>query len=131
MVSKPAFPLIVLFVLVSLAFFLMKGWFVAHGVDYALVLGGNLLLFIVSFISLQFLQKALVHQNTSGFLRNLYSGLLLKLFACSIAAFIYIYMVGGKVNTKALFICLFLYLVYTFLEMRTVMAASRRIKKNG
>ena len=64
------------------------------------------------------------------FLRKAYSGILLKLFACAAAAFIYILAAGDNLNKSALFICMGLYLVYTFIEIRVILKQSQH-KKNG
>lgn len=124
-------PTVYVFLAVSIIFGALRGWFESQGIDYVVVLAGNIILYGVSVISAGLYRKGMEHPNTNGFLRGLYSGMLLKLFVCIIAAFIYIYSVNGVVNKPALFICLFLYLLYTFLEIRFVMGTSRRMKENG
>ena len=64
-----------------------------------LVLSGNLLLFLVTVFSFILYRKALLAANTQAFLRNVYSGMLLKLFICMVAAFIYISAAGRSVKT--------------------------------
>jgi hypothetical protein len=68
-------------------------------------------LLLVSFIVFMLYRKALFILQLPAF-RNVYSGMLLKLFACAAGAFVYI-ITDGNVNKPALFVCLFLYLLYT------------------
>ncbi len=75
------------------------------------------------------LSKGLQASNTQAFLRHAYSGILVKLFACAGAAFIYIFASGNNMNKPALFACMGFYLVYTFAEMSVIMKQSNR-KKN-
>jgi hypothetical protein len=96
---------------------LLEGW----GVDQPLLVAGNMLLFTVSLISLLLYQRAMAHPTTMGFLRNTYSGLFLKLLVCAVAAIVYVLLHKEHVNKPGLFACVFLYFVYTLLEMRSLM----------
>jgi hypothetical protein len=99
-------------------------------VDILLLISGNLILFIVTSVSFVLYRKALFATNTHAFIRNVYSGMLLKLFVCMIAAFIYIYASGGQVNKAGLFSVMFLYLVYTFVEVAILLKQSKQIKQS-
>ena len=74
------------------------------------------------------LSKGLHAENTQVFLRNAYGGIMVKLFACAAAAFIYILAVDGKVNKASLFACMGLYLVYTGIELKVIMNQSKARK---
>ena len=104
------------------------GWVVfgRSPVDFMILLSGNLILSAISYYSYRLGAKALNHENTQGFLRLVYSSLLLKLFLLSIAAFIYIFRFREQVNKPALFGCFGLYLIYTFTEVRLVMQQSKQ-----
>ncbi len=54
---------------------------------------------------------------------------MVKLFACAGAAFIYILLSEKNLNKPALFASMFLYLVYTFVELSVIMKRSNA-KKN-
>src|SRR5258705_8750549 len=90
-------------------------------VDYRVLLVGNLLLFAVGMISLRMNSGAMKQQNTQGFLRLMYGAFILKFFVVAIMAFVYISIFKKAVNKPALFGCFGLYLIYTFLEVRSVM----------
>ena len=129
--KKGFLPTILVFILVNSFAIGSKSWLEKKGVDSTVIMMGNLLLFLVSFIAFMLYRKALIHPTTAGFLRNVYSGMLLKLFACAAGAFVYIIITDGAVNKPALFACLFLYLLYTVIEMRSVLGISKELKKNG
>ena len=80
-----------------------------------------MLLCVVSLASLLLYQRAMAHPTTMGFLRNTYSGLFLKLLVCAIAVILYVFLNREHVNKPGLFTCIFLYFIYTLLEMRSLM----------
>jgi hypothetical protein len=129
MFNKSIIPLVVVFLIIGVAVLVFKNILQQHGVDWQVLSGGNLFLYAVTMVSMHMLTKGLHASNTQAFLRGAYSGVLLKLFACAGAAFIYILASGDNVNKPALFACMGLYLVYTFVEMSVIMKQSNR-KKN-
>jgi FtsH-binding integral membrane protein len=119
-------PLVILFLGLSLLFFLVHVFLPESPVDYRVLMVGNLLLFLVGIVSSRMNIRAMKHQHTQGFLRLVYSAFIFKFFVLAIAAFIYIAVVKKMVNKPALFGCLGLYFVYTFFEMRSVMKMSKK-----
>jgi hypothetical protein len=87
------------------------------GADQEVLLYGNLFIGLISLVSFLISQKGIRNPNAHGFIRGMYGGIMLKLFACIILAFVYIASVGKEVNKPALFICMGLYLVYSFVEV--------------
>jgi hypothetical protein len=96
-------------------------WLKRWAVDQEVVLYGNLLLFIISLISYRLAQKGLKNPNPHAFVRSVYTGIMIKLFVCIIAAFIYISAFRASLNKPGLFICMGLYLIYTFTEVSLLM----------
>ncbi len=94
--------------------------------DYRVFLLGNLLLFLVGWISIRMSIRALKHKNVQVFLRLVYSSFLLKFFVLALGAFIYIAIYKKEINKPALFGCFFLYFIYTFAEVRSVMKQSKK-----
>ncbi len=113
--------LIIVFCIVTALLVAGKSWLVKWGIEFPVVLTGNLILFAVSLASLLLYQRAMAHASTMGFLRNTYSGLLLKLFVCVIAVLIYAAVQREHVNKGGIFACVFLYFLYALLEMRSLM----------
>jgi hypothetical protein len=126
MKNKTFFPLILLFVGLSLVFLLLRMSFQDVPVDYRVLIGGNCLLFIVGIISSEMNTRAMKHQQTQGFLRLVYGAFIFKFFILAIAAFIYIAVFKKMISKPALFGCLGLYFIYTFIEMRSVMKMSKK-----
>jgi hypothetical protein len=124
--SKAFITLIILFMSLTVLFFLLWIFSSDSVVDYRVLIGGNLLLFIVGMISLGMNTRAMKHQNTQGFLRLVYGAFILKFFVLAIVAFVYIAIFKKTVNKPALFGCFGLYFIYTFLEMRSVMKQSKK-----
>lgn len=126
MKNKPIAPLVLLFLGLTLIFFLLRFYFQDTPVDYRVLMGGNALLFVVGIISSGMNTRAMKHQHTQGFLRLVYGAFIFKFFVLAIAAFIYIAIFKKMISKPALFGCLGLYFVYTFIEMRSVMKMSKK-----
>lgn len=108
------------FVLLNAVFLVSGSALQAKGIDPAVVLGGNLVLFLVSLISLLVTSRSLTNSNPHVFVRAVYSGFIIKFFVVVFAAFIY-FKLATLVNKPALFVCLILYIIYTAIEINTLM----------
>jgi hypothetical protein len=126
MKNKSFIPLVLLFLGLTLLFFLLRVSFHDAPVDYRVLMGGNCLLFVVGIISSGMNTRAMKHQQTQGFLRLVYGAFIFKFFVLAIAAFVYIAAFKKMISKPALFGCLGLYFIYTFIEMRSVMKMSKK-----
>lgn len=119
-------PIVLLFVVINaLAISLSSGW-VAWNMDRELLIGGNLFLFAITFISFLIARKGLQNENPNAFVRSVYGSIMFKLFICLIAAFVYIALQRRNLNKPAFFSLMGLYLVYTFLEVSILTRMLRR-----
>jgi hypothetical protein len=110
-------PVLLIFIITN-GFFLTAGTLAAKwNIDRDVVIAGNLVLFIATGISFFLYYKALRNNNVQAFLRMIYGGMFLKMMICLFAAFIYIIIAGKTVNKGAIILCLFLYLVYSSVEI--------------
>ncbi|TDH25602.1 hypothetical protein EXU57_12920 [Segetibacter sp. 3557_3] len=125
MFNKTMLPLVVIFLVLGALIILFRNFLQARGIDWQILSGGNLVIYLITVVSLHMLTKGLNAQSTQAFLRNAYGGILLKLMACATAAFFYILSAGKQVNKPAIFIMMGLYLLYTFIEMSIVMKQSK------
>jgi hypothetical protein len=123
-------PVVILFVIINGLFVVGKNMFQRWGIDEDVVAVGNLILFVITLISFLLAQRGLNNSNPHALVRAVYMSVMLKLFACIIAAFVYISIYKSNLNKPALFICMGLYLVYTFLEVATLMKMLKP-KKNA
>lgn len=130
MFNKSITPLVIAFLVIGALILIFRHQLQARGVDWEVLSGGNLFIYVITIVSMHLLNKGMNAEHTQAFLRHAYSGILLKLFACAIAAFIYIAASGDNFNKKALLISMILYLVYSFIEMRVVLKQSKG-NKNG
>jgi hypothetical protein len=128
MFNKRVFPLVVVFLITSALIFAFRQFLEAHGFDWQVLIGGNLFIYIITTISFHFLNKGINAADTNAFLRNAYGAILIKLFACAGAAFIYILASGKNINKPALFASMGLYLIYTFVELSVIMKQSNARK---
>lgn len=110
-------PVTIFFVILTSLLLTFRKTLTAKGFDVDVVLIGNILLFLITLFSFVLGLKGLNDPNPHAFVRTVMGGMMLKLFTCIIAAFIYIYLSDGAVNKAALFSCMGLYLVYTFMEV--------------
>jgi hypothetical protein len=115
--AKPFLPILLLFVCINASLLIGKSLLQRIGADQEVLIYGNLFLCIIAMGSFIISKKGIKNPNAHGFIRGMYGGIMLKLFACIILAFAYIASVGKAVNKPALFICMALYLVYTFVEV--------------
>ena len=123
-------PILVVFILVNIIPVIFSTLMVKIHIDQTVLIVGNLVLFTVTIISFLLYRNAMVAGNTHGFIKNVYGGMFLKFFVCIIAAFIYIYNARQSVNKAGVFSLMFLYLVYTFMEISILMKHSKH-KKNA
>jgi hypothetical protein len=120
-----------------LLFVILTGFFVAskttlekRNIDQGLLIAGNLVLFLVTLTSFLLLSRGLHAANPHTFVRSMYGSFILKFFAIAIAAFIYIMLAKKAVNKPALIACMFLYVVYTFIEVSVLLKMLKQ-KKNA
>lgn len=128
MFNKNIVPLTVVFIVSAGLILIFRNFLMQYGFNWQVLSVGNFFVYVVTMASLYFLSKGLQAANTQAFMRNAYSGIMLKLFACAAAAFIYILTSGKNLNKPALFACMVLYLVYTAVELSVIMKQSNANK---
>jgi hypothetical protein len=119
-------PIALLFIILNGLFLGLRERLLAWNFDQDVLIMGNLFLFIITFFSFLIAKKGLQHQNPHVFMRSVMGSIMVKMFLAIIAAFIYIAIYKKGLNKPALFICMGLYLVYTFLEVSVLTRILRR-----
>lgn len=127
---KGFMPVLLVFIVLNAFFISGKNMLQGWNLDQDVAIIGNALLFVITLISYLLAQRGLKNPNPYAFVRSVYGSVMIKLFVCIIAAFIYIAMYKTKLNKPALFLCMALYLVYTFLEVASLMKLLKQ-KKNA
>lgn len=126
----PLFPIILLFIILNAFFIAGRNFIERNGFDQSVLIYGNLVIFGATIISFLFAKRGLQTQNAQAFVRGVYLSIMVKLFICVIAAMIYIFLYRKNLNKPALFTCMALYLVYTFIEV-SVLTKLLKEKKNA
>ena len=123
-------PVIIFFVILNAFFLSGKTFLEQHGFDQSVLIIGNLVLFAATLLSFFSAKRGLIAENPNAFVRSVYGSIMVKLFICIIAAIIYIFLFRKNLNKPALFGCMGLYLVYTFIEV-SVLTKLLKEKKNA
>lgn len=119
-------PILFIFIICN-AFLLTSGTLASRwNIDRDLVISGNLVLFLATAISFYLYYKAIYNNNVQVFLRLIYGGMFLKMMICLFTAFIYIIVAGKTVNKGGIIVCLFLYLVYSLVEIVLILKQSKQ-----
>ncbi|MGB3005729.1 MAG: hypothetical protein WBC06_04415 [Chitinophagaceae bacterium] len=123
-------PLLIFFAVITVFIITGKGWLERNGVERNVLFVGNCILFCVSLAGFIITNNALNSVNTQAFLRALYGSFILKFFVVAVAAFIYFLTFRNNLNKPALLICAGLYIVYTAMEIYSLMKILKK-KKNA
>jgi hypothetical protein len=99
---KSLFPILILFVVVNLMGFLAPAPLGSLDVNVEVLLLGNLLVCSLTLFSFW----------------TVYGSFILKLVVAAGVVVVYAKIKGAAMNNSGIFACLFLYLVYTFLEIK-------------
>ena len=131
MKNKKAFsPVILLFIILNALFLTGGNTLQRWNVDQKVLIAGNILLFVITIVSFALAQRGLKNANPNVFTRAVMGSTMIKLFVSIIAAFIYISILKKQINKPALFTCMGLYLVYTFMEV-SILTRQLKSKTNA
>jgi hypothetical protein len=128
--QKAFVPILLFFVLLNALFIVGRSTLENWGANQQVLILGNALLFIITIISFWMGSRGVKSSNPHAFVRSVYSGMMVKLFICIIAAFIYIAAYKKDLNKPAFFTLMGLYLVYTFIEVSALTKMLKQ-KANG
>ena len=128
--KRPFSPVILLFIILNALFLTGQNTLERWNVDHKVLIAGNILLFVITLISFLLAQRGLKSSNTHVFIRAVIGSIMIKLFVSVIAAFIYISIFKKQINKPALFTCMGLYLIYTFLEV-SILTKQLKLKSNA
>jgi hypothetical protein len=121
-------PIVVIFIVTTLIFIAVPTLGFLWNMDKTVMIAGNTILFVATFVSFYLFSRSLTNNNVHAFLRMIYGGMFAKMLICLFAALIYIMAVKKGVSKGAIFGCMFLYFVYTFVEISIIMKLSRKDK---
>jgi len=125
---KLLFPTLLLFVTVTLIFMVAANFWESIGVDHWVVVVSNLLLYIISAITISMHLKAMNNPNPNVFTRSVMGGTVMKLFVLGVAVMIYLVIAGSKKNVYSIFIGMFLYMIYTAFDVKAALQLNKNPK---
>ena len=125
-VHRNFLPAIMIFLILNSWFLLMMKRLESWGFDYSVLVFGNIIVFGTSLLSYWMAVKGLTTKNNHAFFRWVYGSIMIKLFLLAGIAFVYIMMNKKEVNKPALFFCMGLYIVYTFIEVSGLMKVNKQ-----
>jgi hypothetical protein len=115
--NRSLVPLVLLFVILNALFISGAGLLRQWNADKNVLIIGNSILFAITLVSYLLAKRSLKNSNPNVFVRAVIGGIMIKLFVAIIATFVYTATSKVQINKPALFTCMGLYLVYTFIEV--------------
>lgn len=122
---KPLLPLFIIFLILTVLIFAGNIFFAEKGINYAVVMGGNCLFFLVSLFVFRMQYLAMYNANPNVFIRSVMGGMLIKVFACVIAVVAYYFISGTAFNKPAVYASMVIYIIYLVVEVRTIMKLNK------
>ncbi len=125
--GKILMPVYVIFAALTCFILFANSLWIKYNVDKNVLLAANILFLVTSLLVFLMQKKALTNTNPNVFVRSIIAGMMIKMFSTAIAVLAYVLIVGKGYNTSAVFLSLFMYLIYLAAE---VLAISK-VNKNG
>lgn len=120
------YPLLAVFAILSGIIVVFSKAMEKAGVDSTVLLAANFLFFLLNLVVYFTQIKALSNSNANVFVRTVIGGMMIKMFSCAIAVIAYVTITGPGYNKKAVFISLFIYLIYLAVEVGIIMRLNKR-----
>ncbi len=123
--GKMLLPIFIIFIFLTVLILTSGNFLLKYNVDKTVLLGANLLFLVVSILVFFMQKNALQNKNPNVFVRSVIAGMMIKMFSTVIAVLAYVVIVGQGYNKKAVFISLFMYLIYLGAEVMAISKANR------
>ena len=119
-------PLVITFIFFAGIIVLAWLFFKNTSIDFVVLLGANVLFFLVSVLAFNLQYKAMQDKNPNVFIRKVMSTMLLKMGIALAAVMTYVLASGKSFNKPAVYISMLIYLVYLVVEVGLVMKLNKR-----
>jgi uncharacterized membrane protein len=119
-------PLLLIFIICNGFFISAKNLLVKWGLDNDVLIIANLLFCILTLITFFIQQKALHNANPNVFVRSVMGGMMIKMFACIIAIFVYWFTMKEKFSKPTVIAAMVMYFIYLAAEVSLVTKLNRR-----
>ncbi|MEY3245671.1 MAG: hypothetical protein RL253_828 [Bacteroidota bacterium] len=111
-------PIWLLFIVVNFIGLVFYKQLKTAGIDTDVLIAGNIFVFTLTIVSFYMLNRGLNAKTTFNFMSAVYGSFLMKLVVGAGAVVLYVLYAGEQKNLPAVFASMFLYLFYTFLEIK-------------
>lgn len=111
-------PIWLLFIVVNFIGLIFYKQLKSAGIDADVLITGNIFVFTLTIVSFYMLNRGLNAKTTFNFMSAVYGSFLMKLVVGAGAVVLYVLYAGEQKNLPAVFASMFLYLFYTFLEIK-------------
>ena len=126
MIPQPLRPVIWLFLLVNIFTAVFYSTFISIETDPDVLLIGNAYICILTLVSYWFMLTGAKSKSTVKFTSSVYGSFLIKMVLSILIVVLYSKLAGKKMNSNGIIGCLFIYLIYMFLEVRGLMTLFRK-----
>ena len=120
-VRKALRPIYLLFIIINLVALILYKQLKTAGVDADVLMIGNIFVFALTIISFYMLNRGLNAKTTFNFMSAVYGSFIMKLVVGAAAVVVYVVYAGEQKNLPAVFASMFLYLFYTFFEIKALL----------
>ncbi len=117
-VRKALRPFYTIFIIINTLALLLNKQLKSAGVDADVLLIGNVFVFALTGVSFYMLNKGINAKTTFNFMSAVYGSFMMKLVVGAAAVVVYVLYAGEQKNLPAVFASMFLYLLYTFFEIK-------------
>jgi uncharacterized membrane protein len=113
-------PLLLVFIICNGFFISAKTLLAKWGIDNGVLIIANSLFLLLALITFSIQQKALQNKNPNVFIRSVMAGMMIKMFTCIIAIFVYWLIAREKFSKASVIAALVVYLIYLAVEVKQV-----------
>lgn len=128
--NKYFLPILLVFIIINTACLFMKEFLLEKGINASVLLGANVILFLLSVIALIMHIKAVKNPNPQVFVRSVMAASFIKLMVIALSALAYLALAKENRNIAAVIASMGLYVIYTVIEIRNASKINREHGKN-
>ncbi len=119
-------PLLLVFIFCNGFFILAETLLVKWEIDTDVLKIANILFLLLALVTFFIQQRALQNKNPNVFVRSVMAGMMIKMFTCIIAIFIYWFIMKDKFSKASVIAAMFIYLIYLVVEVMQITKLNRQ-----
>ena len=119
-------PLLLVFIVCNGFFISAKTLLAKWGIDNGVLIIANSLFLLLALITFFVQQKALQNKNPNVFVRSVMAGMMIKMFTCIIAIFVYWFVMKDKFSKASVVAAMLVYLIYLVVEVKMITKLNRQ-----